>query len=95
MVGSATKMLEIEVVICSFSGFILKRKPAICTVILIWNYQEPRQKQYKSIIFGLRYKKYVQLYAKVRKKNWGGGVENSFRRKTNNSISDVLSFRYL
>lgn len=74
MVGSATKMLEIEVVICSFSGFILKREPAIYTDKLIWNYQEPRQKQYKSIIFGLCREKYVQLYAKVRKKSGGGAL---------------------
>lgn len=71
MVGSATKMLEIEVVICSFSGFILKRESATYTDVLIWNYQEPRHKHYKSIIFGLHHEKYVQLYAKVRKKIGG------------------------
>lgn len=83
MVGSATKMLEIEVVKCSFSGFILKREPAIYTDMLMWKYQEPRQKQYKSIIFGLHHEKYVQLYAEVRKNLCVcvcGGVENSFRR---------------
>lgn len=81
MVGSATIMLEIEVVICSLSGFILKRETAIYTDILMWNYQETRQKQYKSIIFGPCHEKYIQLYAEVRKYLGEGESREQFQEK--------------